>query len=304
MMLLAPLFAAGQAARSALLPEEAPETSLTNSSSLLGNVTTASKVSSNNFVTSLLQGKKCKVKSIGGGCSLFKKCCDLRADGGPRLTCQPGVHKCYPHPRLLDQPCSAGFPCSDDDEQGHDYYCKSGAHKCVSRSQGYDPCGSSGIFNPRSTSCGTRQPTCFGSRLCSCSLLPNFGSNAGYPWPCPNRIDVDKPLERYEVKDGKRKPGKDLTDTLHCCPDGKLYYENYVDECATECDKSDACMGFTLTEEDKVCVFKKNVDALVSHPGKVTYRKPCAASSPLSYEKCASKPYKCYCNCGGGSGKC
>ena len=55
MLLLAPLFAAaqtGQAARSALLPEEAPETSLTNSSSLLGNATTASKVSSNNVMPS------------------------------------------------------------------------------------------------------------------------------------------------------------------------------------------------------------------------------------------------------------
>jgi hypothetical protein len=102
--------------------------------------------------------KKCKVTTVGGGCSAFKKCCDgLSCQPGkfflatasapcsslthcslrsldasplsPRSPLLAGKQKCYHKPRWLHEPCVAGHPCSDSTSEGS-LSCHPGIHKC------------------------------------------------------------------------------------------------------------------------------------------------------------------------------
>ena len=70
----------------------------------------------------------CRAKGkIGSACHATRPC-------GKGLSCQPGVHKCYPTKRLEGQPCSAGFGCASG------LSCEAGSHVCRAKGKVGDSC--------------------------------------------------------------------------------------------------------------------------------------------------------------------
>lgn len=109
-----------------------------------------------------------------------------------------------------------------------------------------------------------------------------FKSNAGPKGPSSANIyeriymPSGPAIDNYVKISDKQVKHHRLTNTLSCCPDGRVTYTGDPAVCADECDTSVSCRGFVDNRATSKCTFLAAYedDDLVDDGSKDVYEKP------------------------------